>query len=280
MLISCFSHPILLPLGLAQCAMQIALISLGSTYMALEIPAGVFALYFIQRYYLRTSRQLRILDLESKSPLYQLFTETLEGLITIRAFGWQKQFNSTALCLLDDSQRPYYLLYCIQQWLNLVMDLLVAALAVLLVALALCVTGLSDPGTLGVALTSILAFNQTLQSLINNWTQAETSLGAISRTKSFEEKTPREINTEVFHHISPDWPQGSIDFSDLVVSYSWVLIFLANYIETNLWYQQYTSRAECFVVCRSWPEGWHLWENWEVRRQWAKVSWNILTDYL
>jgi ABC-type multidrug transport system fused ATPase/permease subunit len=188
--------------------------------MALTIPAGIFALYFIQKYYLRTSRQLRLLDLEAKSPLYQLFTETLEGLVTIRAFGWQRQFNSTALRLLDDSQRPYYLLYCIQQWLNLVMDLLVTALAVVLVALALCVVGSSDAGTLGVALTSILAFNQTLQSLINDWTQAETSLGAISRTKSFEENTPRETAPEVCHDIPPSWPIGSIEFYDLTVSYS------------------------------------------------------------
>ncbi|MAD85040.1 MAG: hypothetical protein CL912_18935 [Deltaproteobacteria bacterium] len=59
----------------------------------------------IQKYY-RTSRQVRILDLEAKSPLYTHFIETLSGLPTIRAFGWSSSFISQNLNLLDASQSP------------------------------------------------------------------------------------------------------------------------------------------------------------------------------
>lgn len=202
-----------------QCIMQAALISLGSTYIAATIPVVILALYFIQRYYLRTSRQLRLLDLEARSPLYQHFTETLEGIITIRAFGWRDSINKSFLERLDESQKPYYLLYCIQRWLNLVLDLLVAGIAVLLVALALCVNTGATGANLGVALTTILAFNQTLQELISDWTQAETSLGAIARTKAFERDTPREEETD---SIDPgiQWPAGRFMAKDLGVTCS------------------------------------------------------------
>jgi ABC-type multidrug transport system fused ATPase/permease subunit len=199
--------------------MSIALIAVGSTYMAATIPLAVFALYWIQRFYLRTSRQMRLLDLETKTPLYQHFTETLEGVATIRAFGWQEPFDKTALRRLNDSQRPYFLLYCIQRWLSLVLGLLVAAIAIVLVALALCIPGKSSGGSLGVALTSILAFNIALTILISSWTEAETSLGSVARTESFEKHTPAETEPEDPLDPGTDWPHGAVDVCGLGFTY-------------------------------------------------------------
>jgi ATP-binding cassette subfamily C (CFTR/MRP) protein 1 len=199
--------------------MSIALIAIGSNYMAATIPLAVFALYWIQRFYLRNSRQIRLLDLESKSPLYKHFTETIEGVSTIRAFGWQSTFDQAAIRHLDYSQRPYYLLLCIQRWLNLVLDLLVAVLGVTLIALALRVPNQSNPGSLGVALTSVLAFNASLQGLITTWTEAETSLGSVARTKSFEEETPVETDADNASDPGPDWPQGNVEVSHVKVVY-------------------------------------------------------------
>lgn len=207
---------------LANCIMSIALISDGSSYMAATIPLAVFALYFIQKFYLRTSRQMRLLDLEAKTPLYQHFTETLEGVATVRAFGWQHQFDQTALRKLDDSQKPYFLLYCIQRWLALVLGLLVSALATILMALALLVTEKSSPGALGVALSSVLAFNQALTFFVSSWTNAETSLGSVARTESFERTTPSEVEPENPVEPGPDWPDGNVEVSDMGFTYGFV----------------------------------------------------------
>jgi ATP-binding cassette subfamily C (CFTR/MRP) protein 1 len=199
--------------------MSVILISLGSTYMASTIPLAVFALYWIQKFYLRTSRQIRLLDLETKTPLYQHFTETLEGIATIRAFGWQQPFDQIALSRLDNSQRPYFLLYCIQRWLSLVLGLLVGAIAVILVALALCIPNKSSGGSLGVALTSILAFNMALTMLISSWTNAETSLGSVARTEAFEKNTPAEKEPDEPVQPGPDWPDGAVEVSGLGFTY-------------------------------------------------------------
>lgn len=43
--------------------------ALGSPYLAISYPFLMALLWFIQKFYLRTSRQLRLLDLEAKSPL-------------------------------------------------------------------------------------------------------------------------------------------------------------------------------------------------------------------
>lgn len=124
--------------------------------MAASVPVLIITVWSLQHIYLRTSRQLRLLDIEAKSPLYSHFLESLGGLITIRSFGWEPQFQNRNAVLLDDSQRPYYLLYCIQRWLTLVLDLIVGAEAVLVVGLAVGLRHSTSPGLLGVSLNNVM----------------------------------------------------------------------------------------------------------------------------
>lgn len=63
------------------------LIALASPFAAISIS---LTLYLVQKFYLRTSRQLQHLNLEAKSPPYTHFSELLTGLATVRAFGFQR----------------------------------------------------------------------------------------------------------------------------------------------------------------------------------------------
>ncbi|CAI6334322.1 unnamed protein product [Periconia digitata] len=199
---------------------QTALIAQGSSYMAIAIPFVVVAFYGLQKVYLLTSRQLRFLDLEARSPVYTHFLECLEGLSTIRAFGWASDAHMNEIDRLDRSQRPYYLLYCLQRWLSLVLDLMVAAVGIAVVALATRVPGQSSRAAIGIALNNILGFNQSLRLLVESWTQLENSLGAIARLRNFELTTPPEDKPEERETPPAAWPdKGRIDFKDLTASY-------------------------------------------------------------
>jgi ATP-binding cassette subfamily C (CFTR/MRP) protein 1 len=202
------------------CIAKVALISTGSSYMAITIPFTMIAIYVIQDVYLRTSRQLRFLDLENKSPIYSHFLETLEGLTTIRAFGWEHTSRQTQSKLLDLSQRPYYMLICVQRWLNLVLDLIVAILAVIVVALAVNLRSTTSAGLIGIALNNVLSFNQSLSSLVTSWTGLETSLGAIARTKSFTEIIENENLVGENFEPPKEWPDmGQVTFEGVSASY-------------------------------------------------------------
>jgi ATP-binding cassette, subfamily C (CFTR/MRP), member 1 len=163
---------------------------------------------------------MRFLDLECKSPLYTHFAETLEGLSTIRAFDWQESFITTNLERLDNSQRPYYMLYCIQRWLNLVLQLLIAVMVVIVVSLATNLTKTTSGGLLGVSLSSVVTFNSTLAMMLLFWTQLETSLGAIARLKGFEEGTLSENKPQETFVPDEEWPSsGAIEFKNVSASY-------------------------------------------------------------
>jgi hypothetical protein len=48
--------------------------------------------------------------------------------------------------MLDLSQSPFYLLLCLQRWLNVVLDLLVAGIAVGVISLAIVLRGIMTGG--------------------------------------------------------------------------------------------------------------------------------------
>ncbi|UNI23117.1 hypothetical protein JDV02_008955 [Purpureocillium takamizusanense] len=198
-----------------------ALVTTGSVYMVVSVPFLVFTIWALQHVYLHTSRQLRLLDLESKSPLYSHFLETVGGLATIRAFGWQSRFKAKNERLLDYSQRPHYLLYCSQRWLNLVLDLIVGAQAVLVVGLAVGLRRSTSPGLLGVSLNSTLSFSGALSSLVSGWTMLETSLGSIARLMSFEATVKPEDKPGETYQPPPSWPErGAVEFRQVTAVHS------------------------------------------------------------
>lgn len=88
---------------------QAILLAVVEPLMTITLPATFLAVYFIQKFYLTTSRQLRFLDLETRALVNASFLETLEGVATIRAFGWQRQFIKDNAKRLDMSIRPWYL---------------------------------------------------------------------------------------------------------------------------------------------------------------------------
>ncbi|KAI0906085.1 P-loop containing nucleoside triphosphate hydrolase protein [Ustulina deusta] len=205
---------------LGQCIVATVLAATAVGYFAAVLPFVVFVLYLIQRFYLRTSRQLRLLELETSAPLFSHFIESLSGLVTIRAFGWTGGYTNKTNKLLDQSQKPFYLLLCIQRWLVLVLDLVVAGLAVLLVGLAVALRSKINPGFLGIALVQLTSLSHALTSLVQFWTLLETSLGAISRIKDFSETTPSEATAEESGESPSNWPHhGALTFDSVSASY-------------------------------------------------------------
>lgn len=197
-----------------------ALIASSTGYIAISFPLLAAAFVYIQRGYLRTSRQLRLLDLEQKAPVYTQFLETLSGLPTVRAFGWCGPALGLNHELVDGSQQPFYLLLMVQQWLTLVLNLVTAALAVLIVGLAVRLRGSVSVGLTAVSLIQLITLAENLKVLIQFWTSLETSIGAVARIKNFSEETPDERLPGEDQQPPRGWPnRGSIEIRGLSAGY-------------------------------------------------------------
>ncbi|KAF2664072.1 P-loop containing nucleoside triphosphate hydrolase protein [Microthyrium microscopicum] len=198
---------------------KMIMIGVATAYLIPVFPFMLIAFWFIQRFYLRTSRQVRFLDLETKAPLYTHFIETLAGLATIRGFGWEEDFRRQNLAALQASQRPFFILKTIQRWLTLVLDLVVSVLAIIVAVLAVELRHSINPGLLGLALVNVMSLGAAMKWLVNFWTSLETSIGAILRIRSFSEETPSEDP-----HHAPQAPEGwvrsaGIEIKDVTASH-------------------------------------------------------------
>lgn len=92
----------------ARAVFTLAVISASTpVFVALIIPLSL-VYYWVQRYYLRTSRELKRLDSVSRSPIYAHFQESLGGVTTIRAYRQQQRFAMENEWRVDANLRAYF----------------------------------------------------------------------------------------------------------------------------------------------------------------------------
>ncbi|RFN51788.1 ABC transporter, transmembrane domain, type 1 [Fusarium flagelliforme] len=206
-------------ISLISCIVQFVVIIIGSHYTGIIMPFIFVAILLVQRFYLRTSRRLRILDIESRGPVLSHFLDFISGGPTIRAFGWAEQYISRANQALEECQKPFYGLAFAQQWLNLVLDLLNAGMAIIVVSIAVN-TNMYSSGLTGLALLGIVGFGQNVKSFISTWTALELAMGAVARIQHLETTAASEHLPAEKETPPPNWPSaGHIVFEAVEASY-------------------------------------------------------------
>lgn len=94
----------------------IVICAITPLFIVLIIPlVGLYA--FTQRFYVASSRELKRLESMSKSPIYAHFSETLNGTVTIRAYGDQLRFVHANASKVDTNQTSYFLGTVANRWL-------------------------------------------------------------------------------------------------------------------------------------------------------------------
>ncbi|KAG4429866.1 hypothetical protein IFR05_014650 [Cadophora sp. M221] len=225
---------------------QAILLAIVQPIMTITLPFTFITIYFMQKFYLATSRQLRFLDLETKALLGSSFLETLEGVATIRAFGWQRAFVIDNVKKLDQCLRPWYLMMCLQRWLNVTMDLIVLFIAMLVVSSAVVFKDRTTGGQIGIALNVVLLANQSLLRLVESLTILKTYLGAVSRIWAFERDVTPEAQIGEDQQPDEKWPaHGAITFDNMSAIYDFKRLALKN-ITVSIQAGQKTLRRDAF----------------------------------
>lgn len=96
-----------------------------------------------------------------------------------------------------------------------------AGLCVLLMGITIAMRDRLDVALLGVTLTSVMAFGMTLSQLMQTWAELETSIGAVTRIRQFQDDTPKEsqISSAATPPCGP-WPSaGHISVAGLSAAY-------------------------------------------------------------
>lgn len=191
-------------------------------FIALIVPLGAVYLY-IQRYYLRTSRELKRLDSISRSPIYAHFQESLGGITTIRAYRQQKRFALENEWRVDANLRAYFPSINANRWLAVRLEfigsfiiLAAASFAIISVARG---SGLSA-GMVGLAMSYALQITQSLNWIVRQTVEVETNIVSVERVLEYA-RLPREA-PEVISKNRPkiSWPaHGAVEFHNYSTRY-------------------------------------------------------------
>lgn len=180
--------------------------------------------YFILRYYLATSRELKRLDATTKSPIFQFFSETLGGLPVIRAFGQQSRFIATNEARVDRNQQCYLPSVTANRWLavriELVGSIIIFLASTLAVALKTRDGGQMDAGLLGLMMSQTLSTTQSLNWVVRSASDVEQNIVSVERVISYSDLKPEKPYEIEETKPKESWPsKGTIEFKNYSTRY-------------------------------------------------------------
>eukprot|EP00271_Cylindrocystis_brebissonii_P011052 TRINITY_DN2775_c0_g2_i1.p1 TRINITY_DN2775_c0_g2~~TRINITY_DN2775_c0_g2_i1.p1 ORF type:complete len:1462 (+),score=304.89 TRINITY_DN2775_c0_g2_i1:622-5007(+) len=211
--------------GTARSSMALIAIVALTSYITPQVlitsmPCFVAALV-LQRYYLKTSREVKRVLGTSSAPIINHFSESIAGSATIRAFGQGATFLQREMDAVDANNRPVLYSNGASNWFMLrLKGLAIALFSIIALSLILMPAGLISPALVGLS----LAYGLSLESCLETWAwfiaQLETKIIAVERVCQFiklPEEAPAIVPT---NRPQPGWPEeGTVEFQDLQVRY-------------------------------------------------------------
>lgn len=209
--------------NLARSGFTLIVISVGTpAFVALIIPLSAFY-YLVQRYYLRTSRELKRLDSVSRSPIYAHFQESLGGISTIRAYRQQDRFELENEWRVDWNLRAYFPSISANRWLAVRLEFFGAVIILAAAGFAIISvtnhSGLSA-GMVGLAMSYALQITTSLNWIVRQTVEVETNIVSVERVLEYA-RLPSEAPEIIPGHRPPvAWPaNGAVQFHNLSTRY-------------------------------------------------------------
>ncbi|KAH8269735.1 hypothetical protein KR018_008658 [Drosophila ironensis] len=174
----------------------------------------------LQQRYRHASRDIKRLSSNAMSPLYTHFTETLQGLTTIRSMRASPRFQRDFQVKLEESIKAQLTQSAAQQWLALRLQLLGTLLvggAGLLAAITASHT--TNPGLVGLCISYALSITGQLGDLLHAVAETEQELVAVERIDQYLQ-LEGEQNAAGSADPPFGWPtQGVLSFHEVQLSY-------------------------------------------------------------
>ena len=204
-------------------AFTLGLITASTPVFALLIiPIGALYLY-IQRYYLRTSRELKRLDSVSKSPIYAHFQESLGGLTTIRAYRHQKRFSQENEWRVDANLRTYYPSISANRWLAVRLEFIGSIIilsAATFAIISVNTGGGPSAGMVGLAMSYALQITQSLNWIVRQSVEVETNIVSVERCLEYAQLPSEAPEVLSKHRPKASWPsRGAVEFQNYSTRY-------------------------------------------------------------
>ncbi|CAF3792548.1 unnamed protein product [Rotaria sordida] len=221
----------LLPLTLVD-SIQYLVLTIGSVVIIGTINPWVLLIlvpltpifWWLRRFYIRSSRQLKRLESVTRSPIYALFSSSLDGLTSIRAFQVQDDFMNMFMERIDTNSRAYFALLAAARWFSFQLSNMVSLLILVTAILAVALRHQINSSAAALTITYCITIVDLFQWAVRQSAEAENYMTSAERIHEYGQLVPENHKNNstcsVLVQLPNDWPsQGIIEFKDYTFRY-------------------------------------------------------------
>lgn len=210
----------LFPIALQVLATIVVIAVSTPFFLVTLIPVGII-FYFIQMYYMATSRATKRLDSgRTRSPIYAHFLETLSGVSSVRAYGHTTRFIREFDNRVDVNMHPMMAWVSGNRWLSVRVES-IGALVTFLAAIFVIVARHSISASIaGLSVSYSLQVTGFLTAFVRFYINVENEIVSVERIDEYTRLTT-EPPAEIPDKDPPkSWPsEGSIEFKNFSARY-------------------------------------------------------------
>ncbi|XP_054165161.1 ATP-binding cassette sub-family C member 2-like [Oppia nitens] len=216
------------------CLSGIIVISIATPLFVIPVIILLIIFYIFQHFYTKLSCQLKRLESITRSPIFAYFSETLNGLPSIRAYGCSDRFIGHMESLVDTNQRCQYPNVLANSWLQIRLDCLSSTLmffaALFIILQRQSLTG----GDTGMSLSNVTNLSYVVGLLVRLFTQFENSMVSFERIDEYC-RLESEADLISGQQLSDNWPtNGCVEFRQYSTRYREELDLVLNQINLDI----------------------------------------------
>lgn len=167
--------------------------------------------------YLTGAREVKRLESNSKSPIFESFGAALMGISTIRAFDKADIYIRRMYRKIDTYAQAYWHLWLFNRWMGFRLNMVGAAFATITAGLIVSIRGV-DASLAGFALSFALEYTVALVWALRQYANVELDMNAVERIVEYA-NIP--VEDQAGDPAPAAWPaEGRLEVANLVVSYA------------------------------------------------------------
>ncbi|XP_024524379.1 multidrug resistance-associated protein 4 isoform X1 [Selaginella moellendorffii] len=203
------------------CLGALALIAILLPWFMLVTPIYLMVFIYMRQRYVAICCDVKRLDGVSRSAVYAHLVESIEGVVSIRAYGAEKRFMDRFVNLVDKNNQAGMMYAHASRWFATRMEMTVIFNLAVVAAFVIALRNSISPGIAGIILVQSLKLSGLFQFTVRSSAEAENQFTSVERIQEYTH-LPVEPDCKDSSKLSVpnEWPhQGTIEFRNYTMAY-------------------------------------------------------------
>ncbi|CAH2353565.1 oligomycin resistance ATP-dependent permease Yor1p [[Candida] railenensis] len=187
--------------------------------IAVPVFGGVFVC--VANYFQASTREIKRIEAVQRSFIHNNYSETLNGMSTIKAFRAERRFIGKNNACIDSTNEASLLVVANQRWLAQMLEVMVFFFTLLITLLCVNKVFNISASSTGLIISYAFSIGNELSQFIRLYTQVENDMNSAERLEAYAYRMPQEAPFEI-SHTKPEtsWPRkGDLEFRNVSLSY-------------------------------------------------------------